>query len=64
MDTIPTDSFPSDPIPDGTLLFEEDEQAIEHVLSKVLHMNAPTTEKVKLWLTYNNVKSMSNLLDL
>jgi hypothetical protein len=42
MATVPSGSPASDLIPDSTILFDEDEQTIEHVLSKVLRMNALT----------------------
>ena len=49
---------------EGTVLFTENEQAIDYVLSQVLAMDTNTIDKVKAWLDYNNVRSMSNLLDL
>jgi hypothetical protein len=47
-----------------TILFDENAQAIDHVLSELLRMNTETIEKVKLWFAYNNVRSMSHLIDL
>ena len=47
-----------------TILFDEDAQAIDHVLSELLRMNTETIDKVKLWFAYNNVRSMSHLIDL
>ena len=66
--TVPPDTpseHPSpDPSSDGTILFEENDQVIDHVLTVLLLMNVSTVEKVKLWLEYKNVHNMSQLLDL
>ena len=59
-----SDSPPPHTILESTLLFDKNEQATDHVLTQILKMDNNTVEKVKLWLVYHNVHSMSSLLDL
>ena len=47
----------------GTILFVEQDQAIDHVLSNVLGMKEPIITNVKAWMEHHGISSMSNLLD-
>jgi hypothetical protein len=48
----------------GNILYDPDEQALDHTFSNVMKMDTPTIEKIRLWMDYTNTKPTSYLSDL
>ena len=60
----PSEQSSSNPLMEGTILFDENDQAIDHVLSNVLQLTNREVRQIKLWLASYNITSLSMLLEL
>ena len=48
----------------GTILFQEKDRAIQHVLESILGMSPNIIEQVKAWMDYQEASCMAHLMDI
>ena len=48
----------------GTILFQEQDKAIQHVLETLLGMSPTIIDQVKAWMNYQDASCMAHLMDL
>ena len=47
-----------------TILFQKQDQAVQHVLETLLDMNTNIVDQVRAWMNFQDAFSMSHLMDL
>ena len=48
---------------DGTFLFVDDDRAIDHVLSDIMHLNPTICAQVKAWMEHNGIETITSLVE-